>query len=67
MKPLTIQQIHNALYILYDEAEGCISNLIKARLAKDEEAESLAIYKMETFMTGCTQELAYIIERTKEK
>lgn len=42
---------------LYNDIENCIVSLINARVNKDTDAEGKALFKMESLMVDCQQEL----------
>ena len=47
---------------LYNDIDSCITDLINARLPKDEEAEKKALFRMEGLMVATLQQLACILE-----
>lgn len=51
--------------VLYFDIDECISDLLKARLEHDSEAEGKALFKMEGLMVATLQQLSCIIEYDK--
>ena len=54
------------LRTLYDEIDGCITNIVHARIHHNEEAEGLAMFKMENLMVGTLQTISWLIEHEEK-
>ena len=63
------ERIRKEINTLYSEIDTCISELLKARIDKDSEAEGKALFKMEGLMVATLQDLSCIedyLEKQKE-
>jgi hypothetical protein len=64
------ERIRKEINTLYSEIDTCISELLKARIDKDSEAEGKALFKMEGLMVATLQDLSCIedyLEKQKEQ
>lgn len=67
----TTEQLRESAQKLYSDIDKCITELIKARVSRDEYAEGKALFTMEHLMVGTQQELAcvndFLYELLQEK
>lgn len=55
-------KVLNSIKELHDEIDATITDLVSARLAHDEQKEGRALFKMESLLVGCQQELSFLYD-----
>lgn len=61
------EQLINELAKLHDDIDQCIGGIVEARLKKDHQAESKAIFRMEGLMVVTLQDLGCTIDYLERK
>ena len=64
---MELAEIKQSTRKLYDDIDSCITDLLKARLAKDSEEEGKALFRMEGLMVGTLQQLSCILDALPEQ
>ena len=61
------KQIIESIERLYNDLDKCVTDLLKARMDKNTEAEGKALFTMEGLMVACQQELSFLHDYLKDK
>jgi hypothetical protein len=56
----TKREVLNSIEKLYDDIDGCITNIVRSRLTKDTELEGRSLFHMEGLIVASQQELSFL-------
>ena len=59
---ITKKEAIKSIEELYSELDKCVTDIVKARLDRNSEAEGKALFRMEGLIVACQQELSFLHE-----
>lgn len=59
---ITKKEAIKSIEELYPELDKCVTDIVKARLDRNSEAEEKALFRMEGLIVACQQELSFLHE-----